>query len=116
MWSGQQGIIFLTLVDIFRSAFLFLNAFFSDSGVNHIPRRRKEEVFAAYEVILSCSAACLGEISMWQLYGHTYVSGVVAITFYAIYFPLITTIAHLLAGVYHLLPSIHFLLTVSKLL
>jgi len=62
VWCGQQGFIYLTLIDIFR--------------------RRKEELFAAYEVILSASATCLGAV---------------AITYYAIFFPLITTIAHLLA-------------------
>jgi len=47
VWCGQQGFIYLTFIDIFR--------------------RRKEELFAAFEVILSISAACLGEIPLCQL-------------------------------------------------
>ena len=85
-----------------------------DVGIStQIPRRRKKEVFAAYEVIISCSAAFLGENSLCQLQLNMLcTSGVAAITYYAIYFPQITTVAHLLAGVLshkHLLPLIYFL-------
>ena len=85
-----------------------------DVGIStQILRRRRKEVIAAYEVILSCSAAFLGENSLCQLQLNMLcTSGVAAITYYAIYFPQITTVAHLLAGVLshkHLLPLIYFL-------
>ena len=69
-------------------------------------------MFAAYEVVISCSAAFLGEISLCQLQLNILgILGVTAITYYAIFLPPITTIAHLLAGVYHTTPCFHYIIS-----
>ena len=75
MWSGQQGCILLTLIDSFRSALLSkipanLLVYLTSAGFEiQLFRRRREDVFAANEVIFSGSIACLGEtsISLFQL-------------------------------------------------